>query len=224
MMVLDITSALGAVSWLDVVLMALLAVFVFTGYRKGFVRQVVLITGLVVALVLAAQLSGLLARQPWLDGLRETHADLPLVVAYLALFLAGFALTHLAFRVICLLFPERRLLKPANSALGAALGGVKAVLLLGGLCIGLMQWRDLEETTAFSRSALAPRLADGCRRLVLLIPEENRDRLIQFGRVARERAEKGLSTLHLDPGDPENATAPGSSDPDSPDEESSGSE
>ena len=183
-------------NWVDFVLLGFLLAFVVAGYRRGFLRQVLGIAGIAVAFVAAAKLTTPLANHRAFDELRESYIDAPFVLSYIAIFAASAAFASVVVQLLTRRVPEREALRPADSMLGALFGAAKGILLLGGLSIGLLQWHDIGEVMAFRESAIAPRLADGCRSLVLLIPERERIRL-------RGEVERVEATLQLDP-PPEN--------------------
>ena len=173
-------------NWIDYCMLGFMVAFLVYGFSRGFVRQVVGITCVVGALLLAAWYAPDLAGARFLDGLRAQNAQLPTMAAYLIIFVTA----SVASGVILTLIAGRRPsgeLRKTDSFLGAVLGALEGVLLLGGVSIGLLEWDD-PVSAPVKRSILAPRLAEGCRAIVLLIPEEGREGI-------REGYQQGTSAL-----------------------------
>lgn len=196
------SETLLALNWIDYTLLAVLLAFIVTGYLKGFVRQVLQIAGIVAAFFLAARFTPAAARLKLFDGLRQHNADAPYVISYIALFTAAAAAASVLVHLWARWFSSQKTLRPADSLFGGLLGGVKGVLLLGGVCIGLLEWKGIEEVAAFKQSVIAPKMAEGCRSLVFLIPEDERQEIQEFNQAAREKIKSHLppGILHLDPG------------------------
>lgn len=111
---------------LDILLLAILAVFLFLGFRKGLLKEIVGMIGLVVAFLAAMRLTK--AAAGLFPGLsipgREALAFLVLLVGVFLVFqLLGFLL--------------RKLIKASPLAILDRLGGVALGLLKGGLLLSI---------------------------------------------------------------------------------------
>jgi membrane protein required for colicin V production len=179
------------VNWVDFVMIGFLLAFLIYGISRGFIRQILGIAAIVLGLVLAARFGPSLAESRFFDDLRQHNPNLPGMISYIAIFLLT---TVAAGIIIALLTPRRephRELRAVDSFLGAVLGALQGVLILGGLSIGLLEWKD-PRAEPVQRSVLAPRLAEGCRDLVRLIPEKVRGEIKESYERGKEEVEKSL--------------------------------
>ncbi|QQG52805.1 MAG: CvpA family protein [Candidatus Falkowbacteria bacterium] len=118
----------------DIVLAVILAIFVFSGLRKGLIRSV----GSIIALIIGAYVASnfYLTFFEWGRSLVANHEAGGKIAAFIILFIAASSLTNLIFFLIEKVFnllaiiPGSRYL---NNILGALLG-----LLEGSLFLGLM--------------------------------------------------------------------------------------
>lgn len=173
---------------LDYTLIAALAVFFIYGYFKGFARQVLLLIGIGVSFFLASRYHTALAETSFLSNLREHSETATLVVTFLGIFfLSSMFLCALASSI----GEKARSLKigTADRWLGAALGGVIGVFLLGGIALGLKEWQFPEgaagkvipESTRqkaeglVTDSVLVPTLTEACLELIAFIHEKREE-------------------------------------------------
>jgi membrane protein required for colicin V production len=204
---------------LDYVLIGLLAVFVIWGYVKGFFRQILQIVAIAAAFFLAARYHAAAAEWGVLSGVRERSPQSASVIAFLCiLFASGAAGSIIASWLGKKL--QNVHLRSGDGLLGAFLGLGKGVLILGGISLGLKQWKFPEGAGVPSElqkgaeglittSVLVPRLADGCLALVDLIPRETREEVTRNYNEQRRRmqlnppsgAADGAAGQKLQPGD-----------------------
>lgn len=189
-------------NWVDACLVVLLGLFVVLGYRKGFVLQILHIAAIAGALVVAALGAPALARIELFDDLRARNADAPDALAYLGILLVAAVVLIVTANRIAKRLPDRDESSSYDHALGGVLGGVKGVLILGALCIALLAWSGAGKLELLQRSAIAPRMAEGCRALVLLVPARTRANIRRFTLQARTRLEDAttpVGTEHANP-------------------------
>ena len=173
-------------NWMDYGLLAISAIFVLGGYTKGFTRQVLQLAGLVVGFYAALVYTPQLSELNLLDRLREYNAEACRVVTFVGIFLATVVVWNIAVELVGRWLRGRRLLRTVDGLLGGALGGIKAVLVVGGICLGLLTWGNLRDFGPFRDSVLAPRMAAGCSALVLLIPEATREHMHDFNEMVHD--------------------------------------
>jgi uncharacterized membrane protein required for colicin V production len=188
------------VNALDYVLLGILAIFLISGYRRGFLWQALSIATIAVAFFVAARYHGHVAAMSFLEKVRSSSPTAASVGAFIGIFflitfVAGFILTRIMKRIEEATDPE---LRQFNRFLGALLGGAKGALLLGGLAVAILQW-GLPEGTVFDKdlkakgeglvasSYLVPKLAKSCIILLDYIPREK----------VVEVVEEGQEILHL---------------------------
>ncbi len=120
---------------MDVVLVGFIAGFVFGGFRSGFLSRLLGIVFTVVAAVAGAYFRypvGLVAKQ-LLPGIPADYANL---VGYTIAFPAILALLHIARALVFRkMVPQHGLSRELDQALGAAFGGVEAILILSVLVV-----------------------------------------------------------------------------------------
>jgi len=152
-------------SWLDIVIMAVVGISAFIGVRKGIIKVSLTLVGLVVGVILAgryyAPFSQWLSFIPW--------AGLAKVAAFAIIFIG----------VMVLATVLARLLKQAASAImlgwvnhlvGGILGFVVGAMFCGAF---LAMWvKFLGVTGAIAESNLAPILLDRFPRVLALLPGE----------------------------------------------------
>jgi uncharacterized membrane protein required for colicin V production len=168
------------------------------------VRQIIGILGIVAGLMIAARYAEPFAQSHFFDSVREHNPRLPKMAAYIAIFLAVALAAGILSAVISRMAPRRnKELRATDSFLGAVLGALQGVLLLGGISIGLLEWDD-PRARAVKHSVLAPKLAEGCKALVLLIPQKGREEIREGYERGKEAVEEALPgerlRLNDDPG------------------------
>jgi len=152
-------------NWLDIVMMVGIGVAAFVGVRKGIIKMVLTLAGLVVGIVLAGRYYGPFSQQ--LSFI--TQASLAKV--------AAFAIIFIGIMVIATVLA--RLLKWAASAImlgwvnrlgGGILGFVVGAMFCGAF---LAMWvKFLGMTGAIAQSTIAPILLDQFPRVLALLPKE----------------------------------------------------
>lgn len=172
--------SLAPFNWLDYTLLAFTAAFVTAGYVKGFTRQVLQLVGILIAFYIAMVYTPDLATRPFLARWVELNPQLTHLLAYVGLFVGSILSWNLAIAIAARLIPGRRIFRPVDGLLGGFLGAIKAVLVVGGICLGLIAWGSLNDYPPFRQSILAPKMAAGCKTLVLLIPESTREQMHHF--------------------------------------------
>jgi len=177
-------------NWVDFVMLGILAAFLIYGVTRGFLRQILGILGVVAALFLAAYFTPSLAEARFLDDLRARNPNLPRMAAYIGIFIGAAVLFGIITSFITRSGPRREL-KSTNSFLGAVLGALQGVLILGGVSIGLLEWDD-PRADPVKKSVLAPRLAEGCKAIVLLIPEDGRKEIKEGFDQGKKSVEESL--------------------------------
>lgn len=204
---------------LDYVLLGILAAFMVRGYMTGFFFQVLQIVGVVLAFFLAVKFHTDLAATRALSGAREHSQTAAQVISFLVIFFAVAAVASV-FSSLLSGKARKKHLKSGDSLLGALLGLGKGVLLLGGVALGLQEWRlprgAIAPLTAEERvddwvteSVLVPRLTDGCLAIVAMIPQRSREevarvydkhrRILNFNPPPPEKVEAGAGALDGSP-------------------------
>ncbi len=152
-------------NWLDIVMMVGIGVVAFVGVRKGIIKMVLTLAGLVVGIVLAGRYYGPFSQQ--LSFI--TQASLAKVAAFAIIFIG----------VMIIATVLARLLKWAASAImlgwvnrlgGGILGFVVGAMFCGAF---LAMWvKFLGMTGAIAQSTIAPILLDQFPRVLALLPKE----------------------------------------------------
>ena len=186
---------------LDYVLIGVLLFFLITGYIKGFLAQFLQILAIVGSFLLASRFYLAVAENDLFEGMREHSLGAAQVTAWIGVFLCSGALLSVLASFVAKRFQNEHL-RLGDRWLGALLSTAKGAILLGGIALGLQEWKfpqgialpAAEQRTAeglVTSSVLVPRLADACFSLVQQIPARQREALRQ---MIEERR------LHLDPG------------------------
>ena len=152
-------------NWLDIVIMVGIGVAAFVGVRKGIIKMVLTLAGLVVGIVLAGRYYGPFSQQ--LSFI--TQASLAKV--------AAFAIIFIGVMVIATVLA--RLMKWAASAVMLGwvnrLGGGILGFIVGAMFCGafLAMWvKFLGMPEAIAQSTIAPILLDQFPRVLALLPKE----------------------------------------------------
>jgi len=153
-------------SWLDLVIVVVLAVGAFFGLRMGIIKAVLSLAGVIVGVVLAGQYYVALADV--LPFFSETSSAAKIV---------AFAIILIVVMVIAVVLA--RLLKWATSVMmlgwvnhlgGAALGLVLGAIFCGALLAIWVKWMGAGDT--ITESMIAPILLDKFPGVLALLPEE----------------------------------------------------
>ena len=153
-------------SWLDLVIVVVLAVGAFFGLRMGIIKAVLSLAGVIVGVVLAGQYYVALADV--LPFFSETSSAAKIV---------AFAIILIVVMVIAVVLA--RLLKWATSVMmlgwvnhlgGAALGLVLGAIFCGALLAIWVKWMGAGDT--ITASMIAPVLLDKFPGVLALLPEE----------------------------------------------------
>ena len=187
---------------LDYVLLGILLLFLFFGYRKGFIRQALSIAGVITAFYLGARYHAPLAGTSIFSSIRERSETAALVISFVGIFLVTAFVTGLLAAAIGRKMKDNAMCG-YDRTLGGFLGVAKGVFLLGGIAIALQQFglpegtaigevipADAQEKTEglIAESVLVPHLAKGCLELIALIPQED---LEEITRAYKERLVSG---------------------------------
>jgi len=158
-------------NWLDTLLLVILLVTFIIGLVKGFIRQIIGLLAVVLGLVLASRHYG------WLSWKLYSRIEsdfwrngLSFLIIFFAVVLAGWLVGFLLGKLM------KGTLSLANHLLGGALGLLKGVLI-GAVIILAMLSFDFERQ-AIIGSRLAPAMVKVSRALVLLIPQDLRERFV----------------------------------------------
>ena len=112
---------------IDIIILVLLLVGVITGYRMGFIKQLAVLTGLVLGLIVAKALYGVVGDR--LTGIVSDNTSLAHLCAFILIWLVVPLVFSLVASVITKAL-EIISLGWLNRLLGAALGAVKWVLFI----------------------------------------------------------------------------------------------
>lgn len=178
-----------------VVVLIVIALCGFLGWRAGVVRRLVELAGAVLAILAASRLASQVA--PWLDAHTPLGASSSLVLGYLVILVAGLVVTGLAARLV------QKAVNLTILGLVDHVGGAVCGILLGALLasIGLIAISAAPGgepvRTTFERSALgrtlyraAPNLYLGARSLAGRKGDLLWQNLVDHGRAAVEDVEE----------------------------------
>jgi membrane protein required for colicin V production len=153
-------------NWLSLLLVAGIALFTWRAYRIGFIRELVSLSALILAIPVAGLLYDDLARK--LDPI-ITNPLLARLVAFLAILIAviiaGQVGAHLLKRTVNLLN-----LGWADQWAGAAFGLLKGVLLAQVLLIALVAYPKPDVRETIDNSSVATFLLDSAPAVLALLP------------------------------------------------------
>ncbi len=155
---------MGAWNWLDWTLAAIVVVSVVAAMMKGFIRELISLASLVIALVVAAAAYPRAAL--WFEDLTKSH-EIALGLGFLVLFLG----TLLLGSLVSLL--ARKLIKTAgvqwfDRFLGAIFGMVRGVVVDCVLLLVLLAFAIKPD--AVRQSSLAPYVTAGAKTISLAMP------------------------------------------------------
>ena len=152
-------------NWVDLILLAILAITVLFGILRGFVRQIFGILAVIIGLILAVNyytyISNFLTQ--WINNRTVTHFLGFIVIFVFALFLGGI-LSFMLSKAI------KGPLKFINHALGGGLGLLKGALICGVILFAMLVFPFDEDT--LKQSLLAPSCLRVTKAVIYLIPED----------------------------------------------------
>jgi uncharacterized membrane protein required for colicin V production len=186
---------------LDYVLIGVLLFFFVAGYMKGFLAQFLQILGIIASFFLASRFYLAVAENSLFEGMRQRSASAAQVTAWIVIFFVSGAIFSVLSSIAAKRFQNEHL-KPGDRWLGALFSTVKGVIILGGIALGLQEWKfpsgtalpPAEQQAAeglVTSSLLIPRLGEACFAVVSAIPTQQRDELRKM--IEQHR-------FHLDPG------------------------
>ncbi len=157
---------MGSWNWLDFILAAVVIVSVLAAARKGFIRELISLAGLLAGLTVAAL--GYKHAAGWFEDLARSH-EVALGAGFLTLFLGTVLLAAVVSALAGKLIKKAGLQR-ADRLLGAGFGLVRG---LAADCILLMALVAFSiKPEAVQRSVLAPYVATGAGVIALVMPEE----------------------------------------------------
>jgi membrane protein required for colicin V production len=180
-------------NWMiDVIIAAIVLIFLFIGMKKGLIRQVLEILGIIAAFIGAFYLAHHLAA--YLEGRFDLPYQVALVVAAIALFI-GIILLFRLLGVLLQKFAQLTLLGSLDRIGGAFLGAVKGILLVSLLLVVIL---NLPFPTAVKEpiksDPLAAVIYPALPVLFDLVLSRSPAHL-DFRKVVRDRDEKALQKV-----------------------------
>jgi membrane protein required for colicin V production len=152
-------------NWLDIIILIVLALFLFGGLKNGIIRTVVSLAGLTVGIMLAGRYYPLVAAEltfiPDLNIANIAAFIVILMVVLIASGIAAWLLTH---------FVKAILLGWLNSLLGAVFGFLIGVILTSALLTIWVKFRGPSDVIMESKYAAA--LLGYFPFILSLLPEE----------------------------------------------------
>jgi len=183
------------VNWLDILLLVLLAVFVFEGIRQGFTRVAIGLVATVVGLFLASWFYGVAGSFliPYVSS-KSISNIAGFLMAFVGVQFAGALLGWLLSRIF-----KWTGLSWLDRTLGAGLGAVKAGLIGIILVMILLAFPIRQVPASVAGSTLAPHLVEASYVLVYLTPRELKNSfLATYDRIKKIWSGKEVGTLERD--------------------------
>jgi membrane protein required for colicin V production len=175
-------------NWLTILLAVILGVMTYRAYRNGFVRELVSLC----AVVLAIPLAGIFYSRmvPKVEPIVD-DASLARLISFLAIFLgvivAGQVAAHLLKRTVSLLN-----LGFADQLAGAMFGLLKGILICQAVLLALVVFPNPDLTSSIDDSPLATRLLDSSPLILAVLPSRFDVGLDQFLNQVQDAA--GVAT------------------------------
>lgn len=175
-------------NWLDFVLLAAIGFSTFNGYRNGFIRELVSIA----SVILAIPLAGIFYDDmfPKVEPIVDNE-DLAALLSFLAILLGviigGQVVAHLLKRTAEILN-----LGVLDRLAGGAFGFLKAVFIAQVLLIALVTFPKPDLRDAIDASPIAQRLLDTAPTVLAFLPEAFDDGIDLFERL--DELDDGLGT------------------------------
>lgn len=170
---------------LDGIIIGILLFFLIIGAMRGWFRQILQISTIVISFVAASLLHLGLSSVAMFDAIRQKSDALADGSAFMIIFLSSsILLTVISAIVFDLGRPDEMSL--GDRALGAVISTASGILLLGCVCLVADEWikpakdgRKKPGSVAeiIGESALVPPLSKSCAALIDLIPASNRKQL-----------------------------------------------
>ena len=144
-------------NWIDALVLAILALTAFWGFRTGLIHMFVPLVAILVGLAISSRVAGPLGN---LFGFVSENENVQTVLGFLALFIALLVIAVILGNVLRTLINFLPLAGLANGITGALIGLVIGCVLLSGVLTGLQKFPfgGLDET--IEGSALGTVLAD----------------------------------------------------------------
>ena len=152
-------------NWLDIAILAAMAVTTLVGLRMGIIKAVLTLAGLVVGIILAGRFYTPLSQQ--LSFIPE--ASMAKIAAF-AIILIGVALIAALLAQLLKWAASMMMLGWANHLGGAIFGLVLGALLCSALLAMVVKFLGMGETVA--ESTVAPLLLDRLPLVLALLPDE----------------------------------------------------
>jgi membrane protein required for colicin V production len=151
-------------NWLDIILILVLSFFAFLGWKKGLIRAVLILAGLILGVFIAGRFY-----VPLGDGLPISNATTARIVAFLIIFIAVLAV---AIVVAFLLRKTIAAIKLgcADTVLGALFGFVVGAVICGVLLALFAHFFNVE--TTIGQSWIASIVLDRVPALLAILPDE----------------------------------------------------
>ncbi len=184
---------------LDYVLIGVLLFCLIAGYIKGFLAQLLQILAIIASFLLASRFHVAVAENSLFETMRRHSPSAAQVTAFLGIFFVVGAILSVLTSMVAKRFQNEHM-KAGDRWLGALFSTAKGALILGGIALGLQEWKfpsgvaiPADQQAAaeglVTSSKLVPRLAETCLVLVDMIPAAQRQEIRD---MVRERR------LHLD--------------------------
>jgi len=152
-------------SWLDIILIVVIAIATLLGFRTGIIKAVLSLAGVIVGVILAGRYSVLLASQ--LSFI--TSEGLAKIVAF-AIVLVGVMVVAVVLASLLKWAASVMMLGWVNHLGGAVFGLALGAILCGALLAVWVKWLDVNST--ITESIVAAILLDKFPLILVLLPDE----------------------------------------------------
>tara|TARA_B100000809_G_scaffold237802_1_gene257997 strand:- start:2639 stop:3214 length:576 start_codon:yes stop_codon:yes gene_type:complete len=173
---------------LDGIILGILLFFLIIGAMRGWFRQILQISTILIAFVAASLLHLGLADAAMFDGIRQKSDALADGSAFMIIFLScSIFLTIISAFIFDLGRPDQ--LSFSDHALGALISVISGILVLGCVCLVANEWikpgkeAGKEAGTVaelISASSLISPLSESCQVLIDLIPASSRKQMKNY--------------------------------------------
>jgi membrane protein required for colicin V production len=188
--------------WLDVTLLALLALGAGLGFWSGLIMQVARLLCFGLSIYLTFLLNEPVTRLLHERVAPEAHVNLLRGIAYIAVFLVVyislFALSRVIYRVV-----KATKLETLDRLAGAVLGAFKMCLILAPIC-ALLAMLGLPATDAWmNQSKIAPVMSKGLHAAMVLVPDTYKTQAQESvdhvrDRLQQQAADKAIDMLKIE--------------------------